>query len=137
MRHLAIAVSILLLFAPGAALGGEAKAKPACPSLDGEWSGDFDGTFEGVWHATFNQSGENVRATAEITLDSGPRIEAEGSGGIKCEDGKTGIAGSGSAKEKSGSFSGLSDETGNKLSGTWWSGDYAGTWRGERTIEEP
>lgn len=137
MRNALLTICIALLVGPVATHGSESKTKAACPSLDGEWSGDFDGTFVGDWHATFTQSGTSVRATAEIILESGRRIEAEGSAGIKCEAGKTGIAGSGSARGTSGSFSGASDETGKSLSGTWWSGDLFGTWRGARVAAEP
>ena len=135
MRPAAAVTCLALLVAPIAAFGGEPKAKPACPSLAGDWAGDFDGTYEGQWQATFTQSGASIGASAEITLDSGQSIEAEGSAEVKCEGSKTGIAGSGSAKGKSGSFSGVSDESGKKLSGTWWSGDLFGTWRGQRVAE--
>jgi hypothetical protein len=137
LRALAL-VAILggMLSAPGFVLGAEPTAKPACPSLDGDWAGDFDGPFEGQWYATFAQVGTNVQASADITVDSGPRLEAQGSAGVKCEGGRTTIAGSGSAGGKSGSFSGVSDDTGKKLSGTWWSGNLFGTWRGERATEE-
>jgi hypothetical protein len=107
-------------------------AKSACPSIDGDWSGDFDGSFEGTWSATFTQAGTMLSAEANIRLDDARDVEADGGGGVKCEGGRTAIAGSGSAQGKSGSFAGISDSTGTKLSGTWWSGDFAGSWRGER-----
>lgn len=135
MNRATVIAALALLLAP-TAFAGE-KPKPACPSLEGEWAGDFDGSFEGQWQATFTQSGTSIRAAADITLDSGPHIEGEGSAGIKCDEGKTTIAGTGSARDKSGSFSGVSDTTGKSLSGTWWSGDFFGTWRGERVVEEP
>jgi hypothetical protein len=73
-----------------------------------------------------------VSAVADIKLDEGARLEAEGGAGTKCHGRQTAIAGTGSARDKSGSFSGISDVDGKRLSGTWWSGDLAGTWRGER-----
>jgi hypothetical protein len=136
MKHTAVVIGIALLLVRTTALAGE-NDKRACPSLDGEWAGTFDGTFEGDWQATFTQSRANIRATAEITLDSGQRLEAEGSAEIKCESGKTAIAGSGSARDKSGSFSGISNDNGKSLSGTWWSGELFGTWRGERVTDDP
>lgn len=126
-----------LLASPGPTRGVEPTVKPACPSLDGDWFGEFDGAFAGTWYATFTQAGPNVQAQADITVDSGKPLEAQGSAGVKCDGGKTTIAGTGAARGKSGSFSGVSDETGKHLSGTWWRGDLFGTWRGERTTGEP
>lgn len=120
----------------GLALGAEPTTKAACPSVDGEWAGNFDGPFEGQWYATFTQAGTVVQASADIAVDSGPRLEATGSAGVKCDGGKATIAGSGSAGGKSGSFSGVSDENGRTLSGTWWSGNLYGTWRGERVADD-
>ena len=125
----------LLLLVPLSA-SGDPTPKPACPSIDGEWFGQFEGSYSGEWAATFSQTGSNIRATATITLESGQQIEAEGSAGISCEGKKTAVAGSGAAKERSGSFSGVSDDTGTHLSGTWWSGDLAGSWRGQRATAD-
>ncbi len=136
MKFNAVIIPFVLLLTLSTALAAD-KPKPACPSLAGEWAGDFDGSFEGQWRATFGQSGTSVDASATITGDSGPRLEAEGSAEVKCEGSKTAIAGSGSARDKSGSFSGVSDATGKNLSGTWWSGNLFGSWRGERVEGEP
>jgi hypothetical protein len=136
MKSFAVIIGFGLLLIHGTAVAAD-KAKPGCPSLAGDWSGDFDGSFEGTWQATFTQSGTNVNATAGITLKSGQHIEAEGSAEIKCQGSKTEIAGSGSARDKSGSFSGVSDASGKSLSGTWWSGDLFGTWRGQKIVDEP
>jgi len=128
----------LLLLMPLNALG-DSTPKSACPSLDGEWFGQFEGSYSGEWAATFSQTGNSIRATATITLESGQQLEAEGSAGISCEGKKTAVAGSGSAKaakDRAGSFSGVSDVTETHLSGTWWSGDLAGTWSGQRTTSD-
>jgi len=53
MKSLAVIIGFGLVLSHGIALAGD-KAKPGCPSLDGEWAGDFDGSFEGQWQATFN-----------------------------------------------------------------------------------
>ena len=129
--------ALLLLFGLSLCLSGEIHAaepagKSPCPSLDGDWSGQFDGSYSGDWSATFSQTGKMIRATASIALDSGVHLEAEGSAGISCEGNKTALAGTGSANKKSGSFSGISDDKGTHLSGTWWSGDLAGKWQGQR-----
>jgi hypothetical protein len=111
----------------------EPTAPPSkCPSLEGEWSGDFDGAYSGTWRASFTQTRDEVSAQAYVTLDGGVTSESEGTAGIKCQGRQTAVAGSGSVKNKSGSFSGISDTKGRRLSGTWWSGDLAGTWRGAR-----
>lgn len=128
----ALAVGLSLLSAAAGWANEPTPKNAACPSLDGEWAGDFDGSFEGDWSATFTVAGSMLSASAYITALGVGSVDGEGSGGVKCEGGRTALAGSGSAKGKSGSFAGISDASGNKLSGTWWSGDLAGTWRGER-----
>jgi hypothetical protein len=111
----------------------EPTAPPSkCPSLEGEWSGDFDGAYSGTWTASITQTRDEVSAHAYVKLDGGGTSETEGSAGTKCHGRQTALAGSGAVRGKAGSFSGISDTKGNRLSGTWWSGDMAGTWRGER-----
>jgi hypothetical protein len=127
-----VGILVLTCFTAGA----QPTPKAACPPLAGEWSGEFAGSYAGDWSATFTQSGNTIRAEATITLEAGQRFEAEGTAGSSCEGAKTALAGSGSAKERSGSFSGISDDKGRRLSGTWWSGDFAGTWEGERVDGE-
>lgn len=132
IRIVALAFGPSLLTAAANWAGEPTPKKAACPSLEGEWAGDFDGSFEGDWSATFTQTGSMLSASANIMTLDACAFEGAGSGGIKCEGGRTAPAGSGSAKGKPGSFAGISDAAGNKLSGTWWSGDLAGRWRGER-----
>lgn len=129
-RGLWAVLLLLLLCSISAAEPTPKRSK--CPSLDGEWSGDFDGAYSGTWTASFAQTRNDVRAHAYVKLDGGGTSEAEAGAGIKCQGRQTAIAGSGSVRDKSGSFSGISDSKGKRLSGTWWSGDLAGTWRGER-----
>jgi len=133
MRRRVLLLSVVLLVFAGELPAAEPKL--ACPSLDGYWSGQFDGPYSGTWAAAFTQTGRTIRAAAIIKLRSGQQFEARGTAQVLCEGKKTTLAGSGSAKGKSGSFEGLSDDKGTHLSGTWSGGKRSGTWRGERAAK--